>query len=85
MNSVERAPDRDRSPSGGLDLMPGLLILFRSTSHTLAGLALVDYGVTVGVLPARSHDKYRCGGGERDRSWSPDCPGGDETSRDISD
>ncbi|HYT94473.1 MAG TPA: hypothetical protein VEL76_37505 [Gemmataceae bacterium] len=52
MSLVEQFPYRDRNPStAGFDLMPDLPILLRSATHTLSGLALVDSGATIGVLP----------------------------------
>jgi hypothetical protein len=52
MSLVEQFPYQDRNPSAaGFDLMPDLPILLRSPSHTLSGLALVDSGATIGVLP----------------------------------
>ncbi len=52
MTLVEQFPYRDRNPSTpGLDLMPDLPILLRSPPHTLSGLALVDSGATISVLP----------------------------------
>jgi hypothetical protein len=52
MSLVEQFPYRDRNPSTpGFDLMPDLPILLRSPPHTLTGLALVDSGATISVLP----------------------------------
>lgn len=52
MSLVERFPYYDRNPSQpGFDLMPDLPILLRSPPHTLSGLALVDSGSTISVLP----------------------------------
>lgn len=52
MSLVERFPYRDRNPSQpGFDLMPDLTIVLRSPPHTLSGLALVDSGSTISVLP----------------------------------
>ena len=52
MSLVEQFPDHDRNPStAGFDLLPDLPILLRSPPHTLSGLALVDSGATVSVLP----------------------------------
>ena len=52
MSPVERFPYRDRNPSTpGLDLMPDLPILLRSAPHTVSGLALVDSGASISVLP----------------------------------
>jgi len=52
MSLVEQFPYRDRNPStAGFDLLPDLPILLRSPLHTLTGLALVDSGATIGVLP----------------------------------
>ena len=52
MSPAERFPYRDRNPSNpGFDLMPDLPILLRSPPNTLSGLALVDSGATISVLP----------------------------------
>ena len=52
MSLVEQFPYRDRNPATpGFDLMPDLPILLRSPPHTLSGLALVDSGATISVLP----------------------------------
>jgi hypothetical protein len=52
MSAVEQFPYRDRNPSAaGFDLMPDLPILLRSPPHTVSGLALVDSGATISVLP----------------------------------
>lgn len=52
MSLVEQFPYHDRNPStAGFDLMPDLPILLRSLPHTLSGLALVDSGATISVLP----------------------------------
>lgn len=52
MSPVERFPYRDRTPSTpGLDLMPDLPILLRSPPHAVSGLALVDSGASISVLP----------------------------------
>jgi hypothetical protein len=52
MSPGEQFPYRDRNPSAaGFDLMPDLPILLRSPPHTLSGLALVDSGASIGVLP----------------------------------
>ncbi len=52
MSLVEQFPYRDRNPStAGFDLMPDLPILLRSLPHTVSGLALVDSGATISVLP----------------------------------
>jgi hypothetical protein len=52
MSLVEQFPYRDRNPSNpGFDLMPDLPILLRSPPHTVSGLALVDSGATIRVLP----------------------------------
>lgn len=49
---VEQFPYRERNPSTpGFDLMPDLPLLLRSPPHTLPGLALVDSGATISVLP----------------------------------
>src|SRR5262249_62363932 len=45
-------PYHDRNPSNpGFDLMPDLPILLRSPTHTVSGVALVDSGATISVLP----------------------------------
>jgi hypothetical protein len=52
MSVVEQFPYRDRNPSNpGFDLMPDLPILLRSPPRTLSGLALIDSGATISVLP----------------------------------
>jgi hypothetical protein len=52
MSPVEQFLYHDRNPSiPGLDLMPDLPILLRSPPHTVSGLALVDSGATISVLP----------------------------------
>jgi hypothetical protein len=52
MSLGEQFPYRDRNSSApGFDLMPDLPILLRAPSHTLSGLALVDNGATISVLP----------------------------------
>ncbi len=52
MSLVEQFPYRDRNPAApGFDLMPDLPILLRSLTHALPGLALVDSGATISVLP----------------------------------
>jgi hypothetical protein len=52
MSLVEQFPYHDRNPSTpGFDLMPDLPILLRSPPHALPGLALVDSGATISVLP----------------------------------
>lgn len=52
MTAKEVFPYRDRNPaSGGLDLMPDLPIFLRSQSATVTGLALVDSGAAISVLP----------------------------------
>jgi hypothetical protein len=52
MTLVEQFPYRDRNPSNaGFDLLPDLPIVLRSPPHVLSGLALVDSGATIGVLP----------------------------------
>lgn len=52
MSLVEQFAYRDRNPAcPGLDLMPDLPILLRAGSRALSGLALVDSGATIGVLP----------------------------------
>jgi hypothetical protein len=52
MTLVEQFPYRDRNPATpGFDLMPDLPILLRSATHTLSGLALVDSGAAISVLP----------------------------------
>ncbi len=52
MSLVEQFPYRDRNPSAaGFDLLPDLPIVLRTPSHTLSGLALVDSGATISVLP----------------------------------
>lgn len=52
MSLVERFPYHDRNPSQpGFDLMPDLPISLHSPPHTLSGLALVDSGSTISVLP----------------------------------
>lgn len=52
MSLVEQFPYADRNPaSGGLDLMPDLPLVLRQQSNTLAGVALVDSGASISVLP----------------------------------
>jgi hypothetical protein len=52
MSLVEQFPYCDRNPQNpGFDLMPDLPILLRSSPHTLSGVALVDSGATISVLP----------------------------------
>src|SRR5262249_4093628 len=52
MSVVEQFPYRDRNPAtAGFDLIPDLPILLRTPSHTLSGMALVDSGATISVLP----------------------------------
>ncbi len=52
MSLSEQFPYRDRTPTAaGFDLMPDLPILLRSSTSTLSGLALVDSGATISVLP----------------------------------
>lgn len=52
MSLVEQFPYNDRTPSTpGFDLMPDLPILLRSPPHTVSGLALVDSGASISVLP----------------------------------
>jgi hypothetical protein len=52
MSLVEQFPYHDRTPAApGFDLMPDLPILLRSPPHTVSGLALVDSGATISVLP----------------------------------
>lgn len=52
MSLVQQFPYHDRNPCTlGFDLMPDLPILLRSPPHTLSGLALVESGATISVLP----------------------------------
>jgi hypothetical protein len=52
MSLVEQFPYRDGNPATpGFDLMPDLPILLRSPLHALSGMALVDSGATISVLP----------------------------------
>jgi hypothetical protein len=52
MTLVEQFPYHDRNPAApGFDLMPDLPILLRSPPHTVSGVALVDSGATISVLP----------------------------------
>jgi hypothetical protein len=52
MSVAEKFPYHDRNPtSGGLDLMPDLPIILRYQSCTVSGMALVDSGATISVLP----------------------------------
>ena len=52
MSLVERFSYHDRNPSQpGFDMMPDLPILLHAPPHTLSGLALVDSGSTISVLP----------------------------------
>lgn len=52
MSLVQQFPYRDRNPSTpGFDLMPDIPILLRSPPPALSGLALVDSGATISVLP----------------------------------
>jgi hypothetical protein len=52
MSLVEQFPYHDRNPARpGFDLMPDLPILLSSSPHRLSGLALVDSGATISVLP----------------------------------
>jgi len=52
MSLVEQFPYRDRNPmNAGFDLLPDLPILLRSPPHTISGIALVDSGATISVLP----------------------------------
>ena len=52
MSLAEQLPYHDRNPStAGFDLMPDLPILLRSPPHALSGLALIDSGATISVLP----------------------------------
>jgi hypothetical protein len=52
MSLSEQFPYCDRTPSApGFDLMPDLPVLLRSSASPLSGLALVDSGATISVLP----------------------------------
>ena len=52
MSVVEQFPYRDGDPtSGGLDLMPDLLLGLRYQSRSLPGTGLVDSGASISVLP----------------------------------
>jgi hypothetical protein len=52
MSNVEQFPYCDRNPAlPGFDLMPDLPILLRRQSDVVSGLALVDSGASISVLP----------------------------------
>jgi len=52
MSVVEQFPYCDRNPaSGGLDLMPDLLIVLRHQSYSVSSVGLVDSGASISVLP----------------------------------